>query len=183
MLDGFGNCHIRCTLLVGSRKFTSSKTMLLATAPTVSTKPRSLLHLNILRFVSSSPYGRTHVWKRRPPKLPNPVVPQFPQRVVLADGSSYTHWTTSPRSVIRLTKDTTNNSIWQPWMETGNAEDLEGETTGRLGRFRRRFEELGGTDMQTEWVDDATAQSAAEVEVAKLTHKWVVIPISTNYCV
>ena len=61
------------------------------------------------RSVSSSPYGRTHVWKRRPNKLPNPVVPQFPQRVIRSDGSTFTHWTTSPRSVIRLTRDVTNN--------------------------------------------------------------------------
>lgn len=132
--------------------------MLCTSMSTTYAKSRLSLSYNVLRFVSSSPYGRTHVWKRRAPKLPNPVVPQFPQHVVLADGSSYTHWTTSPRSLIRLTKDTTNNSLWQPWMETGNSEDLEGETTGRLGRFRRRFEELGGTDMETEW---AEAEGAA----------------------
>src|ERR1700761_1115766 len=45
------------------------------------------------RFVSSSPYGRTHVWKHRQRKLPNPVVPQFPQIVIRSDGSSFVHHT------------------------------------------------------------------------------------------
>ncbi|KLO18739.1 hypothetical protein SCHPADRAFT_802671, partial [Schizopora paradoxa] len=105
------------------------------------------------RSVSSSPYGRTHVWRRRAPKLPNPVVPQFPQRVTLADGSTFVHWTTSPRSSIRLTRDNTNNPIWNPWLEAGNAEDLEGAVTGRMGRFRRRFEDLGGVEMQSDWIE------------------------------
>jgi len=115
-----------------------------------------------IRFVSSSPYGRTHVWRRRAPKLPNPVVPQFPQRVILADGSSFTHWTTSPRSTIKLTRDTTNNPLWNPWLGLGNAEDLEGAATGRLGRFRRRFEELGGSEMQMDWEDEPIEESTSE---------------------
>lgn len=95
------------------------------------------------RSVSSSPYGRTHVWRRRAPKLPNPVVPHFPQRVVLSDGSTYIHWTTSPRSTIKLTRDTRNAPLWAPWLAGSNPEDVEGASAGRLGRFRRKFEELG----------------------------------------
>lgn len=100
------------------------------------------------RAVSSSPYGRTHVWKRRPATLPNPVVPQFPQRVVRADGSTFVHWTTSPRSLIRLTRDATNHPLWNPaQLARGEAEEEEGKTTGRLGRFSRRFgDELVGRD-------------------------------------
>ncbi|KAI0076420.1 hypothetical protein K474DRAFT_1568143, partial [Panus rudis PR-1116 ss-1] len=92
------------------------------------------------RYVSSSPYGRTHVWKHRPPTLPLPFVPKFPQLVVRADGSTYTQYTTSPRSVIRLTRDTSNNPIWNPsfWVGEGKGEE-EDAVTGRLGRFRRRF--------------------------------------------
>lgn len=118
-----------------------------------------LIQLAQVRFVSSSPYGRTHVWRRRAPKLPNPVVPQFPQRVTLADGSTFVHWTTSPRSSIRLTRDNTNNPIWNPWLEAGNAEDLEGAVTGRMGRFRRRFEELGGVEMQSDWIESEVSDS------------------------
>ncbi|KAG1738012.1 hypothetical protein EDB19DRAFT_1909457 [Suillus lakei] len=55
-----------------------------------------LLPSPLTRSVSTSPYGRSHVFKQRLPKLPNPVVPHFPQRVVRADGSSYMQWTTSP---------------------------------------------------------------------------------------
>ncbi|KAI9511965.1 hypothetical protein F5148DRAFT_974309 [Russula earlei] len=91
------------------------------------------------RSVSSSPYGRTHVWKRRPKRLPNPVVPQFPQRVIRADGSSFTHWTTSPRSLIRLTRDVTNHPLWNVSALTGEGAAEESEVTGRLGRFNRKF--------------------------------------------
>ncbi|KAF8881548.1 hypothetical protein CPB85DRAFT_1197927, partial [Mucidula mucida] len=96
------------------------------------------------RFVSTSPYGRTHVWKRRDPIIPNPVVPKFPQRVILSNGASFTHFTTSPRSLLRLTRDTTNNPIWNTylWADEGAMED-EANTTGRLGRFNRRFEGVG----------------------------------------
>jgi hypothetical protein len=91
------------------------------------------------RSVSSSPYGRTHVWKRRPKRLPNPVVPQFPQRVIRSDGSSFTHWTTSPRSLIRLTRDVTNNPLWNISALMGEGAAEESEVTGRLGRFNRKF--------------------------------------------
>lgn len=97
-----------------------------------------------VRPVSSSPYGRTHVWRRRRPTLPNPVVPKYPQLVIRANGTSFTHWTTSPRSRIRLTRDTTNNPVWNThlWLRDSTMED-EANLTGRMGRFRRRFEGLG----------------------------------------
>ena len=91
------------------------------------------------RSVSSSPYGRTHVWKRRPKRLPNPIVPQFPQRVIRSDGSSFTHWTTSPRPLIRLTRDVTNHPLWNASALLGEGAVEESEVTGRLGRFNRKF--------------------------------------------
>ncbi|KAF8504501.1 hypothetical protein F5888DRAFT_1656292 [Russula emetica] len=91
------------------------------------------------RSVSSSPYGRTHVWKRRPKSLPNPIVPQFPQRVIRSDGSSFTHWTTSPRPLIRLTRDVTNHPLWNVSALLGDGAVEESEVTGRLGRFNRKF--------------------------------------------
>ncbi|KAH9072947.1 hypothetical protein EDB83DRAFT_2219825 [Lactarius deliciosus] len=100
------------------------------------------------RHVSSSPYGRTHVWKRRPNKLPNPIVPQFPQRVIRADGSSFTHWTTSPRPLIRLTRDVTNHPLWNVSALTGEGAAEESEVTGRLGRFNRKF--VGEIDWMSE---------------------------------
>ncbi|TFK17814.1 hypothetical protein FA15DRAFT_301159 [Coprinopsis marcescibilis] len=95
------------------------------------------------RAVSSSPYGRTHVWKRRAPVLPNPVVPKFPQKVIRSDGTSYVQWTTSPKSLARLTRDTTNNPMYNPALASGSSVEEESGTTGRLGRFTRRFEGLG----------------------------------------
>ncbi|PIL26734.1 hypothetical protein GSI_11148 [Ganoderma sinense ZZ0214-1] len=110
--------------------------------------------------VSSSPYGRTHVWKRRSKKLPNPMVPVFPQRLVRVDGSTIVHYTTSPRSVIRLTRDTTNNPLWNASRFVGMDEE-EDEVTGRMGRFSRRFGGLSGQKSDMDWMDEATGETAA----------------------
>jgi hypothetical protein len=106
------------------------------------------------RSVSSSPYGRTHVWKRRPKRLPNPIVPQFPQRVIRADGSSFTHWTTSPRPLIRLTRDVTNNPLWNVSALLGEGAAEESEVTGRLGRFNRKF-----VGEEVDWMSEAEGVS------------------------
>ena len=106
------------------------------------------------RAVSSSPYGRTHVWKHRQRELPNPFVPQFPQLVVRVDGSTFTHYTTSPRSVLKLAKDTTNTPLWNASRFLGEAEE-EDAVTGRLGRFRRRFEGLGAGG---DWMEQASIE-------------------------
>ncbi|KAF8182887.1 hypothetical protein BJ912DRAFT_853829, partial [Pholiota molesta] len=119
------------------------------------------------RSISNSPYGRTHVWKRRPPVLPNPLVPKFPQKVIRSDGTSFVHWTTSPKSLMRLTRDTTNNPQWN----TGNPGDRsfeeENTTTGRIGRFSRKFEELGSELDDTQWMDEMSTVMKAEVIVVK----------------
>ena len=135
--------------------FTASTTMnKLASS---STSPILVLK----RSVSSSPYGRTHVWRRRAPKLPNPVVPHFPQRVTLADGSTFVHWTTSPRSAIRLTRDNTNNPLWNPWVEAQglSADSTDESASGRMGRFGRKFEDMGGVGFE---VDMDVLQGEAE---------------------
>ncbi|KAG0706684.1 hypothetical protein DFH29DRAFT_900893 [Suillus ampliporus] len=118
----------------------------------------------LTRSVSTSPYGRSHVFKQRLPKLPNPVVPHFPQRVIRADGSSYMQWTTSPRSRITLTRDTTNNPLWNATQRLsgavgeGGIEDEEQEGTGRLGRFRRRFGQDVGAGEWTELQEGIEAE-------------------------
>ncbi|KAI0324979.1 hypothetical protein GY45DRAFT_1330956 [Cubamyces sp. BRFM 1775] len=112
------------------------------------------------RSVSSSPYGRTHVWKRRQKKLPNPMVPVFPQRLVRVDGSTIIHYTTSPRSVIRLTRDTTNNPVWNAARFVGMDEE-EDEVTGRLGRFGRKFGDLGGERADMDWINQASMEDVA----------------------
>jgi len=119
------------------------------------------------RSISNSPYGRTHVWKRRPPSLPNPVVPKYPQKVIRSDGTSFIHWITSPKSLIRLTRDTTNNPQWN----TGNPGDrlLEEESgsVGRLGRFSRKFEDLGSDLDNSDWMEEMSGMAAHEVVAEK----------------
>ncbi|KAJ7099469.1 hypothetical protein B0H15DRAFT_547903 [Mycena belliarum] len=113
-----------------------------------------LLPSTTARGISSSPYGRAHVWKRRRPVLPNPVIPKFPQRVIRADGSSFIHWTTSPRSRITLSRDTTSHPLWNTGMwADGRGIEEENESTGRLGRFNRKFEDIGGAGKPVDWME------------------------------
>ena len=76
-------------------------------------------------------------------------ISQFPQRVILADGSSIQLTTTSPRHLVRLTRDITNNPLWNPTMGRAAQSDTE-DDTGRLGRFRRRFAEDAAAAVQVE---------------------------------
>lgn len=129
----------------------------LATARTTVQSHHAVL--NQTRSMSVSPYGRTHVWKHRPKKLPNPCVPRFPQLVVRADGSTFTHYTTSPRSTFSLTRDTTNNPLWAPFF--GNKEDAESAAlAGRLGRFNKRFDGLGGLGEGVDWMNPGAEEGA-----------------------
>lgn len=116
------------------------------------------------RQISNSPYGRTHVWKRRAPVLPKPLVPKFPQRVVRSDGTSFTQWTTSPKSLVRLTRDTTNNPMYNFAAASDRSVEEESGTTGRLGRFNRRFEELGSNLSDMDWMEDSTPNSTPKKE-------------------
>jgi ribosomal protein L31 len=87
----------------------------------------------------------------------------FAQRVVRSDGSTFVHWTTSPRQQIRLTRDVTNHPVWNPAERTsGEAEEEEGKTTGRLGRFSRRFGDEMGVGAQEEdmsWIDEFATET------------------------
>ncbi|KAF4611867.1 hypothetical protein D9613_003962 [Agrocybe pediades] len=125
------------------------------------------LYQQTCRSISNSPYGRTHVWKRRAPVLPNPLVPKFPQKVIRSDGTSFTHWTTSPKSLVRLTRDTTNNPLWN----TGNPNDTsieeESSSTGRMGRFSRKFETLGSDLEDDAWMEQMSTVMEAEKLVEK----------------
>ncbi|PVG00072.1 hypothetical protein CPB86DRAFT_730006 [Serendipita vermifera] len=88
-------------------------------------------------------YGNSHVIARKARRLPPPVVPMYPQKVVLSDGSSFTHWTTSPKSSIRLTRDISNSPLWTLSAAGGGEED---DTSGRLSKFRLRFDQSGALD-------------------------------------
>ncbi|KAB5588265.1 hypothetical protein CTheo_8291 [Ceratobasidium theobromae] len=110
----------------------------------MSLPPRSYVIWNVSRLArfrhsqSGSPYGRSHL-SPKTPQLPNPVIPTYPQTVFLSDGSSFTHRTTAPRSVVRLTRDISNNPVWQPGIEARAGE--EDDLSGRLGRYKRRFDD------------------------------------------
>ena len=129
-------------------------TLSAAARPSFTSIKTASKSLTQARYVSDSPYGRTHIWKNRQRVLPMPFVPQFPQLVVRADGSTYTHITTSPRSVIRLERDTTNNPLWSALVVRADLEE-EGQMVGRLGRFNRRFEGLGGHGSGVHWMSGA----------------------------
>lgn len=88
---------------------------------------------------------RAHI--KPPPQIPNPMPAIFPQLVILADGSSFTSYTTSPHpSTYKLTRDVTNNPLWDPARGLSGGSDEEG---GRLSRFRARFEGLDGVGSNT----------------------------------
>lgn len=143
----FGNSRVPTPIIRSNftRDYTSLRSSRLRLQPPATTTmltPRPLPSTSSLpwnRAMSRSAYGRTHVWKHRAFKLPKPFVPQFPQRVVLSDGSTFVHSTTSPRSIFKMTRDTRNNPIWNAFVAT-ESEDMQGKATGRMGRYSRKFE-------------------------------------------
>lgn len=56
---------------------------------------------------------------------------------------------------MRLTRDTTNNPMYDPAAASDRFVEEESGTTGRLGRFNRRFEELGSNLDDMQWMEDA----------------------------
>lgn len=114
--------------------------------------PCSSAHLHTHARPDAMMHARTYATRAGPDAraapLPRPVA-QFPQRVILADGSSIQLTTTSPRHLVRLTRDITNNPLWNPTMGRAAQSDTE-DDTGRLGRFRRRFAEDAAAAVQVE---------------------------------
>lgn len=60
------------------------------------------------------------------------------RQLTLPDGSSSSIYTTSPRSNIAISKDTSNHPLWGFPSATGTGGPVEDEG-GRMGRFARRF--------------------------------------------
>ncbi|EMD32685.1 hypothetical protein CERSUDRAFT_126513 [Gelatoporia subvermispora B] len=83
-------------------------------------------------------------------------------RIVRSDGATIIHYGTSPRSSLRLTRDTSSNPLWNVGGQAGSAEE-EDAVTGRLGRFRRRFEGLGEGD-GIDWTSEAAGESMENVQ-------------------
>jgi hypothetical protein len=107
--------------------------------PVVSTASSSSSSSSIRTYTARAPAAwksRTHTQKAA--RIPNPLPAIYPQLVILSDGSSFTSYTTSPSpATLRLTRDVTNNPLWNPASEgrRGGGE----EEGGRLARFRARF--------------------------------------------
>ncbi|KAJ9098158.1 hypothetical protein QFC21_004487 [Naganishia friedmannii] len=85
--------------------------------------------------------SKTHL--RAKPRIPNPLPALYPQLVIQADGSSFTQYTTAPSpAVYRLTRDVTNNPLWNLNKDGGMGRRGDGEEDGgRLARFRRLYGE------------------------------------------
>jgi hypothetical protein len=107
--------------------------------PVISTASSSSSASSIRTYTARAPAAwksRTHTQKAA--RIPNPLPAIYPQLVILSDGSSFTSYTTSPSpATLRLTRDVTNNPLWNPASEgrRGGGE----EEGGRLARFRARF--------------------------------------------
>ncbi|KAJ3091324.1 hypothetical protein HK102_000967 [Quaeritorhiza haematococci] len=77
----------------------------------------------------------------------------FYQTVVLSDGSSFTIRTTTPRPLLKMTKDTRNHPLWNP----ERRQELDDKST-ELNRFARRF---GGLDLLTDSMTSGEGEAAA----------------------
>ncbi|KAF9100909.1 hypothetical protein BGX29_006144 [Mortierella sp. GBA35] len=64
----------------------------------------------------------------------------FDQTIVLSNGATFTLRTPSPRSQIRLTRDTRNHPLWNPEMR-GN---ISGDESGQLSKFAKKFGDMDG---------------------------------------
>lgn len=129
-------------------------TVMLSSRPILRPTPISTF---LIRPHSTSPYGSSHIRRKKPRSLPAPVVPHFLQHVTRADGSTFLQWTTSPRSRIVLTRDTTNHPLWNATERvcgsSALAQNDEEEGTGRMGRWRRKFGEEVGVEQWSEIQD------------------------------
>lgn len=94
--------------------------------------------------------SKTHL--RAKPRIPNPLPAIYPQLVIQADGSSFTQYTTAPSpAVYRLTRDVTNNPLWNLNKDGGMGRRGDGEEDGgRLARFRRLYGESTSSSSSTE---------------------------------
>jgi ribosomal protein L31 len=134
---------------------------------TLATPALRSTRLPVTQSISSRPASSSSTWPsrthlRKPPTIPAPVPAVYAQTVVLSDGSTFTAHTTAPTpSIIRLTRDVTNNPLWAPGTDRRGLAD--GSEEGRVGKFRRRFEGLStGGEEESEGEGKGTGTSAKE---------------------
>ncbi|KAJ9117502.1 hypothetical protein QFC22_004352 [Naganishia vaughanmartiniae] len=121
----------------------------------LSVNPAKSAHGSIQQTRSTSSLHKT-AWPskthlRAKPRIPNPLPAIYPQLVIQADGSSFTQYTTAPSpAVYRLTRDVTNNPLWNLNKDgLGRRGDGE-EDGGRLARFRRLYGESTSASSTTD---------------------------------
>ncbi|CAG8561643.1 11778_t:CDS:2, partial [Acaulospora colombiana] len=83
----------------------------------------------------------------------------FTQQIVLSNGATYTIRTTSPKSLIKLIRDTRNHPLWNPTTADGALDD----ESGQLSKFTKRFgDEVYDIDfMSTEESPEITSKELA----------------------
>eukprot|EP00842_Homolaphlyctis_polyrhiza_P005953 jgi/Hompol1/6359/HPOL_002109-RA len=91
----------------------------------------------------------------------NPVL--FHQKIVHSDGSTFTLRSTSPRSVLQMTRDTRNHQLWNP--SSLSVDDLGGE----LRKFAERFSDIGDLGALEGEIAIDSAPAAAPAPAAKQT--------------
>lgn len=74
-----------------------------------------------------------HASLLRRPKRPY----TFTQLVMLSDGSTFLHRTTSPAPLYKSTKDTRNTPLWNP--SSQRLLNIEEDEAGKLRAFREKF--------------------------------------------
>ena len=108
--------------------------------PTMALRPRTATIFSLYPTTISSPSALrlTHPPRRHATLIRRPKRPYtFTQLVILSDGSTYLHRTTSPSPVYRSTKDTRNAPLWNP--SSQKLLNVEADEAGRLRAFRAKF--------------------------------------------
>ncbi|KAI5808770.1 hypothetical protein DFH27DRAFT_650047 [Peziza echinospora] len=127
------------------------------------THPASPLHRPqlLLTPTTTTPHTRSANLLRRPKR---PWLND--QLVILSDGSAFTQLTTSPKGIVRSTKDVRNHPLWNPSVH--KLMDVEEDEAGRLRAFRERFgrgwDTAGGEEEEEEGASVVDGEGELEAE-------------------
>ncbi|KAF9415578.1 hypothetical protein BGZ94_000057 [Podila epigama] len=90
----------------------------------------------------------------------------FDQTVVLSNGATFTLRTSSPRSQLRLTRDTRNHPLWNPELRGTST----GDDSGQLSKFAKKFGDMDGFgDLEFADGGDVDRKSLTAKQVAQAT--------------
>ncbi|CAG8492575.1 11167_t:CDS:1 [Racocetra fulgida] len=83
----------------------------------------------------------------------------FTQQIILSNGATYTMRTTSPKSLIKLIKDTRNHPLWNPTTQSDSLDD----ESGQLSKFTKKFgNEEFDLDLMSTDEDESLSMSSNE---------------------